>query len=337
MLFKVKSLCMCFFVTAIIFSLNIVAFSSEWKPKEITILITDREGGGQDVRSRTWGNFIKNELPGTNVKYEYSLGAGGAAGMSYLLRQLPADGTVLVSFVTPTHNVASLISGIFRIEDLSLLGGYSPSYRGVLSLSDGPYKSLKDLYIDAKKRPGEIPIGYFAGSDVHLLMEIFLDTTGIKLRKVPYDGGSASRLALIGGHTQLDISPTERAWQDFPKEFHTLFIFEPERVSIKPDVPTFQEVIKEMDPSIKVPSQLINGTSFCGMAVPRIVKDKYPERYKLLSDVFKKISVSKDFENLAMKRGFTPGYQSPEKFMELTNSWGEAVNKYSHLFKRKKK
>jgi len=66
-----------------------------------------------------------------------------------------------------------------------------------------------DAVSRARRRPGEL---HFAsagsGSGTHLAFELFQSMAQIKLVHVPYKGGSAALIDLVGGHVQLMISNT---------------------------------------------------------------------------------------------------------------------------------
>ena len=70
--------------------------------------------------------------------------------------------------------------------------------------ADSPWKSLRELVEDAKRRPGEIIYSssglYGAG---HVPMEMFLHAAGIRMRHLPTTGGGPAMTAVLGGHAAL--------------------------------------------------------------------------------------------------------------------------------------
>ena len=67
-----------------------------------------------------------------------------------------------------------------------------------------PYKTLKDLVDDAKKRPDEI---VFSSSGLygalHLPTALFMKAAGIKMRHLPTNGGGPALTALLGNNAQV--------------------------------------------------------------------------------------------------------------------------------------
>lgn len=67
-----------------------------------------------------------------------------------------------------------------------------------------PVKSVRELVVMAKARPGEL--NYAAGTigvSPHLAAELFKAVAGVNIVRVPYKGGGPALSGLIGGETQL--------------------------------------------------------------------------------------------------------------------------------------
>ena len=71
--------------------------------------------------------------------------------------------------------------------------------------SDQPWKSVKELLEDARRRPNEIIFsssGPYGAS--HVPMEMLLDAAGgLKMRHLPTTGGGPATTAVLGGHARL--------------------------------------------------------------------------------------------------------------------------------------
>ena len=70
-----------------------------------------------------------------------------------------------------------------------------------------PYKTLKELVDDAKKRPNEI---VFSSSGLygalHLPAALFLKAAGLQMRHLPTNGGGPALTALLGNNSQVLVS-----------------------------------------------------------------------------------------------------------------------------------
>jgi tripartite-type tricarboxylate transporter receptor subunit TctC len=71
--------------------------------------------------------------------------------------------------------------------------------------AESPYKTLKDLLEDAKKRPGEVKASTTGIlSDDHLAILMMEQAAGVKFRIVHFDGGPQQLTATLGA--QVDVS-----------------------------------------------------------------------------------------------------------------------------------
>jgi tripartite-type tricarboxylate transporter receptor subunit TctC len=107
-----------------------------------------------------------------------------------------------------------------------------------------PWKSVAEFVEDAKKRPGEIA---FSSSGVygtlHMAMEMFATSAGIKLKHVPFSGGGPALTALLGNHVQaLASGPGPVIPQIKAGKLRPLATWGKKRLDALPDVPTFQEL-----------------------------------------------------------------------------------------------
>jgi tripartite-type tricarboxylate transporter receptor subunit TctC len=69
--------------------------------------------------------------------------------------------------------------------------------------ASAPWKTLQDFVDDAKKRPGQIPYGSSGPyGTLHVAMEMFANSAGIKLLHVPFRGAGPAVTALLSGTIQ---------------------------------------------------------------------------------------------------------------------------------------
>jgi len=106
-----------------------------------------------------------------------------------------------------------------------------------------PAKSLKELIALAKRRPGEL---HFAsagsGSGTHLAFELFKSMAQIDVVHVPYKGGSAALIDLLGGHVQLMMSNVINSRPHvMSRKLNALAISTATRSAMYPNVPTVAE------------------------------------------------------------------------------------------------
>lgn len=103
---------------------------------------------------------------------------------------------------------------------------------------------MQDFIDDAKKRPGEIPYGSSGPyGTLHVAMEMFAASAGIKLLHVPFRGAGPALNAILTGTVQaLASAPGTLRSQVDAGKMRVLACWGSQRVASFPDVPTFQEL-----------------------------------------------------------------------------------------------
>jgi tripartite-type tricarboxylate transporter receptor subunit TctC len=209
----------------------------------MTIVVPFAPGGQADLAARPLALGLSKVL-GQSVVVDNRAGAGGAIGAAAVLKADP-DG----------HTMLMALSAITVLPEAERVSGRKPSYEmsqltpvarvlgdpNLLIVSgDSPYKTVKDLVDDAKKRPGAVAYasaGNFGAS--HLCMEMFCNAAGIKLLHVPYRGGGPALAALLGNQVALTAQGAGplKGYSDEGK-LRVLATFGAERHSAFPNAPT---------------------------------------------------------------------------------------------------
>ena len=107
-----------------------------------------------------------------------------------------------------------------------------------------PYKTLKELVDDAKKRPNDI---VFSSSGLygalHLPTALFMKSAGIQLRHLPTNGGGPALTAVLGNNSQMLVSSIAAANAQIKAgKLRPLASFGAKRSASLPDVPTMKEL-----------------------------------------------------------------------------------------------
>jgi tripartite-type tricarboxylate transporter receptor subunit TctC len=175
-------------------------------------------------------------------------GAGGAVGMSFVANSKPDGYTLLLS-----------LSSISIIPEADKLFGRKPAYTmdqlvpiALVSAdptilvvhAERPWKSVKELVEDAKKRPGEIS---FSSSGIygtlHMATEMLSHAAGVKFKHVPYGGAGPALTAILGGHVDMLASgPAVVLPHIKAGKLRPLAGWGAKRVAALPDLPTFKEL-----------------------------------------------------------------------------------------------
>lgn len=215
--------------------------------RPVQLVVPFPPGGVADVVARAIAPSLERHLKQPIVIVNKS-GAAGAVGMQVAATSKPDGYTLLLGLVS-----------ISSIPEVDKLFGREPKYTrddfvGIARISadppilvvkaDSPWKTVKDLVEDAKKRPGEIiysSSGPYGAS--HVPMEMFMQAAGIKLRHLPTTGGGPATTAVLGGHAQMWASPPALAFPHIRAgKMRVLASFGAQRLAALPDVPTLKEL-----------------------------------------------------------------------------------------------
>ena len=215
--------------------------------KPVTIVVPYPPGGQADLAARPLANSLQQILKQPFVVLNRP-GASGAVG-NRAVASANADGyTILVTLVSITTipEVEKMFGRplsytMDQFAPLALLAADPP----VLVVGEQqPWKSVKELLDDAKKRPDDIVYshsGLYGPS--HLPMEMLLHEAGAKMRGLPAVGGGPSMQLVLGGSAAMWASPPAMAVpQVSAHKLRALASFGAKRHPAFPDVPTLKEL-----------------------------------------------------------------------------------------------
>jgi tripartite-type tricarboxylate transporter receptor subunit TctC len=108
--------------------------------------------------------------------------------------------------------------------------------------ADAPWKSLRELIDEARKRPGVVSWGNVGAISANrIYAERLAKAAGVKFNMVPFKGGAESFQALIGGHLDVVGDPGFGPQVQGGKA-RLLATFTTQRLKRYPDVPTIKEL-----------------------------------------------------------------------------------------------
>jgi tripartite-type tricarboxylate transporter receptor subunit TctC len=234
------------------------AFAQEAYPaRPVTFINPFPPGGAADVVARPFAAGLEPLLK-QPVVIETKAGAAGAVGAQFAANAKPDGYTLLVHIVS--------ISGFAEVDKLF---GRQPKFTRadfiplarltagpmVLVVNDQqPYKNLKELVDDAKKRPNGI---VFSSSGLygalHLPTALFMKAAGIQMRHLPTNGGGPALNAILGNNSQVLVSSVAAAMAQIKAgKLRSLASFGEKRTASLPDVPTLKELGYDVEFSLWV-------------------------------------------------------------------------------------
>src|SRR5258706_10672539 len=236
----------CAFVFRIAFALSFIAPASaqNYPAKPIRIVIAQAPGSATDVISRIVGSRLGEAL-GQSMIVDARPGAGGVLGTEIAARA-PADGYTLFMGNNSTHGSNPALYAKLpydAIKDFSpIILVVATPY--VLNVHPSlPVKTVKELIVFAKARPGQINYASAGnGSTHHFCGELLKSLGGIDIVHVPYKGSTPGLMALVSGDGSMMFSNVDNS-QPHIKSGRTrpLAVTSAKRAATLPEVPTMEE------------------------------------------------------------------------------------------------
>lgn len=219
-----------------------------WPSRNVTMIVPFPAGGQADLAARPVALALERILGKSVIVDNRAGGGGGSVGNAAAARAEPDGYTLLM-----TLSSLAVLPEADRLFDRPVayeMSQFAPVARVLADPTmlavpaSAPWKTVKDFVDDAKARPGQIPYGSSGPyGTLHIAMEMFAASAGIKLLHVPFRGAAPALNALLTGTVQAVASApgTLRAQVDAGK-MRVLAGWGAKRVASFPDVPTFQEL-----------------------------------------------------------------------------------------------
>jgi tripartite-type tricarboxylate transporter receptor subunit TctC len=289
----------------------------------ITILVAFPPGGANDIITRPIASALEPILK-QPVVVESKPGAGGQVGAQVAANAKP-DGYTLLS-----HN-----NGISGYAEVDKLFGRTPKTERsdfiplarltadpvqLLVNAQQPYKTVKELVDDAKKRPAAIiySSGGLYGA-THLPMAMFQKAAGIpKMRHLPTNGGGPAITALLGNNAQVSTQSLSASLPHIKSgKLRALASFGGKRSKALPDVPTLKELGIDVEYYLWVGLFAPHGTPAPVIAT--------------LSAALDKAATSDQFKSIVDKLGLEGGYLNAADFRKFWDADAKRADEAVHL------
>jgi len=193
--------------------------------RPVTVIVPFPPGGVADIVARASAPAMERSL-GQPVVVVNRPGAAGTVGAAALANAAPDGYSLLMALASistnPEQDRVSGRQSAFQLSQLAPVARISIEPMLLAVRATSPYRSLKDVIEDAKKRPSRIT---YASSGLygvyHVATEMFAHEAGIRLHHIPYKGGAPALLALLSGEQAGTLRPLaawgSRRWEQFPE------------------------------------------------------------------------------------------------------------------------
>ena len=215
--------------------------------KPVTMIAPFPPGGVADIVGRPLAASMEKTLK-QPVLVVNRAGAGGAVGTTAAAKAAADGYTILMSLSSISiFPVSDPINGRpvpYQLSDFAPIALVTADPTVLVVAADGPYKTIHDFIASAKAFPNKMN---YASSGVygtlHVAMEMFANSAGIKLFHVPYQGGGPAVAALLGGQVHaLASGPAAAIGQIKGGKMRALAGWGDQRLPLMPELPTFKEL-----------------------------------------------------------------------------------------------
>lgn len=273
--------------------------------RPVTIVAPYPPGGAADLTARPFAPALERALKQPVVVLNKP-GAGGAVGTQSVAVAKPDGYTLLLT-----------VFSISAIPEADRVAGRTPTFTRdqfvpiarlmadptlLMVRADAPWKTVKELVEDAKRRPGEI-LYASAGpySVAHLAVEIFMQAAGIRLRTLHTTGGGPAMTAVLGGHAALAaLSTGAVAPQLKAGKVRVLANSGGKRLAAFPEIPTLKELGYDLEVYL-----------WTGLFAPRNVPSHV---LKVLRDAARQAAQDPEFTSAGEKMQMPPAYLDADEF-----------------------
>ncbi len=289
------------------------AIADDFPSKPIKIIVGFSPGGTTDLIARAVAG-VAPEFLGQSLIVINKPGASGTIAAKEVAGAKPDGYTMVIVGGSETVSV-----GHFKKLPYHPIEAFAPVTRFVRARmlinckADAPWKTFQDFVADAKKNPGKYKYASSGhGGIYHAALLAMCDSTGIKMKHIPYKGGAPGLAALMGGHVELAVASDAEAWPLVEGgKIRALTLTSEDRSPIMKDVPT----LKELGYDVYLENQK-------GFAAPAGIS---PERLRFLDEAFKKTYDHPAFKKLADKLKLELGYLGPDDFRKSLESMYKQV------------
>jgi len=246
MLIQLPKWMLCSLIAVTLSCASFLALAQQAFPnKPIRLIVGFAPGGGTDIVARAIAPKM-GEILGQSVIVENKSGAAGTIAADQIAKANPDGYTLLVGHSNSNAIAPFVLSSVpyNPATDFSPITylGYVPNV--LVVKSSLPVNSVAQLISLAKSNPGQMTYGSSGiGSTQHLAGALFGKIAGIQINHVPYKGSGQAIIDLLGGQITMNFDTLPPNLQQIKEgSLKALAISTPKRLSILPNVPTFNEV-----------------------------------------------------------------------------------------------
>lgn len=266
------------------------AVAADWKPERpVEFVVASGAGGGTDNFARTVQKAIAaHKLMDQSIAVLNKGGGSGAEAFIYAKTNAGNPNKVIFG----TNNVYLLphVTKLgYTTADLTPVAALALDEFLIWVNAKSEYKDAKSFIDAAKANPGKIKVAGSQSKDTdQTLVSLIQQVTGTKFIYVPFNGGGAVNVQLVGGHVDANVNnPSENIEQWKAGAVRPLCVFAPKTLEEGPkindgkgwsDIPTCKSA------GIAIDSYEMPRTIWLPAGVPEGAVAYYRELFKKVSE-----------------------------------------------------
>lgn len=168
---------------------------------KLTFVIPFGAGGSTNATSRIMARKLRDL--GLEITAVNKPGAGGTQATHWCSQQPPDSGVMCV--MSPSsflYNPALEDTG-YDMNDFDPVATWGGAAFAFAVTPDSKYKTIEDVFADAKSNPEKVSIGSTGTGDQAFLIEQMFEQAGAKITYVSFKGGGEVSTNLIGNHVDV--------------------------------------------------------------------------------------------------------------------------------------
>ena len=287
--------------------------------KPVRIVVGFAPGGSVDLMARFYGKRFADTW-GQSFVVENRPGAAGNIAAQLVAQAKPDGHTLLLTSVVHSINASLYPSLPFDpAKNFAAIAPVALAPNGIAVASSVPLHSLAELVSYAKANPGKLEYASSgAGTLMHMGMELFKESAGIKVLHVPFNGTGPAVNAVIGGHVPV-LSSGYGSALPFAEtgKLRMLAISTAQPSPLAPGMPTVAE-------AAGVPGY--EAVGWMGLLAPAGTPKEIVD--KLNAEVLR-VQQSPDVPDWLARQGLQPYHLTADAFSALVKSdmekWGKVV------------
>lgn len=286
-------------------------FAQDYPTRPIRFVVGFGPGGIADIMARLLGQKLM-EAWGQNVIVDNRAGASGVISMQIAGKASPDGYTLLMGSSTQFSIMPALRSKLpyDPVRDYTPITLVALTPAMLTVRPSHPARSLQELIKLAKEKSPQAASYSSAGIAVapHIAAELLKHVAGIQIAHIPYKGGAAAVIAVIGGEVPMSFGAVATSLPHIRAgRLRALGVTSLKRLAAAPDVPTF----------VEGGLRGFEVVQWFGVFGPARLDRRIVRK---IDATLSQALATPEFKDQFVAQGFEPQHMSPEKFAGFVNA-----------------